>query len=349
MMQTIVPGSGPGLALLVAGLLMSALLTAFSIEYAARLRLIDLPGHRRSHAIPTPRGGGIGPVLVILGGGGWLASHDSQKMQAAATWLGGLAVVAAIGWVDDHRPLPAVLRLAVHVAAAIAAGVALCGNAHSPAQFVAIAVVVFAITSLVNIWNFMDGIDALAVSQAVLVVMTLLVGGWLKGAWQELGGLLLVSLLGFLPFNLPRARIFLGDVGSGAIGYLLACLLLHAVWAGGMPWPLAVLAVSAFLIDGGMTLLLRILQGKRWWRPHREHLYQWLVRSGYTHGQVTSWYAAWTAAAGVLAVASRRFELSVGLAVMSAAIISGALFWLGFRNRLCMTARRRHRWTVSAG
>ena len=336
------------LVVFVGGVCVSALLTALARRYAIRRELLDHPSQRRSHAVPTPRGGGIGPVLVLLGGGGLLAVSDLQSHLDFIVCLLGLAAVAGIGWLDDHRPLPALLRLAMHLGAALAASIALIGIPHTLAQFVLIAATTGVIAGLVNAWNFMDGIDGIATSQADLVACALLIGSWLVGAWLSdvwwnFALLLLAAALGFLPFNSPRARIFLGDVGSGALGFAVAVLLLRAVTVGGLPWPLAVLMVSAFLIDSGMTLLLRVLRGRAWWRPHREHLYQWLVRSGYTHMRVTQGYALWTLTAGVLAVASTHSGSVVGVMVSSTTLLSGGLLWIWFRNRLWIVARRRPR------
>ena len=342
MISMIAPGTGPGQALLVGSLLASILLTALAIRYAAHRRMFDLPGQRRSHSVPTPRGGGIAPVLVVLAAGGWLLAQDGPAIPGLPACLCGFGLIAGIGWIDDHRPLPASWRLVVHVAAAVLASLSLCGVPHTISEFARIAIAIVAITSLVNVWNFMDGIDGIAISQAALVVMVILAGGWLTGGWSSLGWLALMAILGFMPFNLPRARIFLGDVGSGALGYLLAVLLLHAVIVGGMPWPLALLPISAFLIDAGMTLAQRVLRGSAWWRPHREHLYQWCVRSGSTHWQVTRSYAMWTAVASAVALIAGRLGFTVGLAVTSAVIVSAALLWVWLRNRLWMAARRRH-------
>ena len=334
------------LAVLACGACVSALLTGLARHYALRRELIDHPGQRRNHAIPTPRGGGIGPVMVLLGGGTLLAATDPQSRPILATFLIGLGMVAGIGWLDDHRPLPAWLRLIVHLGAAAAISIALIGMPHDPLQCVVIALSTMMVAGLANAWNFMDGIDGIAASQAGLVAIILLVGGvfaggWLAGAWWFLGWLLLAAMLGFLPFNIPRARIFLGDVGSGAIGFAVASLLLRAVVAGRLPWPLALLPISAFLVDAGMTLSSRILGGKPWWRPHREHLYQWLVRSGYTHLQVTRWYALWTLAAGGLAVASARCGATVAALVAIGALSCATLLWMWSRNRLWIAARHR--------
>jgi UDP-N-acetylmuramyl pentapeptide phosphotransferase/UDP-N-acetylglucosamine-1-phosphate transferase len=332
------------LAVFAGGVGASALLTALARAYAVRRELLDYPGQRRSHAIPTPRGGGIGPVLVLLGGGGLLAATDPQSRVALIVCLLGLAMVAGVGWLDDHRPLSARLRLATHLAAAIAASIALIGAPDTSAQVALIVASVVVIAGLVNAWNFMDGINGIATSQAGLVAAVMLssswIGrGWLSGAWWNLALLLLAAACGFLPFNAPRARIFLGDVGSGALGFMVGIVLLRAVIAGGLPWPLAALVVSAFVVDAGMTLLSRVVRGKAWWRPHREHLYQWLVRTGYTHMQVACCYALWTLTAGALAIAAWRYGAAVGVLVSGGAIISGCLLWTWFRNRLWIAAR----------
>jgi len=347
--STVQPAADPMLALvmLASGTCASALLTALARNYALRRDLLDHPGPRRNHVVPTPRGGGIGPVMaMLLGGGALLAVADPQSRSILATFLVGLGAIAAIGWLDDHRPLPASLRLAVHLAAALATSIAQIGMPHGALQWVVIASSTVVIAGLVNAWNFMDGIDGIAASQAALVAVVLLAGSalagdWLTGGWWYVGWLLLAAMLGFLPFNVPRARIFLGDVGSGALGFAVASLLLRAVVAGRLPWLLALLPVSAFLVDAGMTLLSRILGGKPWWRPHREHLYQWLARSGYTHLQVTRWYAMWTLAAGGLAIACAQSSPTVAALVGVGALSCATLLWIWSRNRLWVIARHR--------
>jgi UDP-N-acetylmuramyl pentapeptide phosphotransferase/UDP-N-acetylglucosamine-1-phosphate transferase len=334
------------LAVFVCGAVASSAFTALARRYAQQRQLLDHPGQRRSHSVPTPRGGGIGPVLVLLGGSALLVAFDRQSHPALGICMLGLAAVAGIGWMDDHRPLPAWLRLAVHLGAALAASIALIGLPHTPLEAIVVLASTLVVAGLVNAWNFMDGIDGLAASQASMVAIILLFGScllgrWLDGAWWDIALLLLAATLGFLPFNIPRARIFLGDVGSGALGFVVACLLLRAVVAGGLPWLLALLPVSAFVVDAGMTLLLRVVHGKPWWRPHREHLYQWLVRSGLSHVHVTCCYALWTLAAGALTVALSQCSPADGSLIGSGALLCGCLLWMWLRNRLWMAARHR--------
>jgi UDP-N-acetylmuramyl pentapeptide phosphotransferase/UDP-N-acetylglucosamine-1-phosphate transferase len=275
-----------GLAV-VAGAL-SAAGTAIAIRHAHRRGMLDQPGERRSHASATPRGGGIGFVSVALLA---FVVLGSWQRQPGWWWIGGgLSLVAGIGWWDDHRPLPALPRLLVHALAALAlaAGLAQLGAPNG------IAVLGFVLAlGLVNAWNFMDGIDGLAASQALLCAAGF--ACLLAGPWQALAVLLAGACLGFLAFNLPPARIFMGDVGSGALGYLVAALL-AACCIGRPPtgWPLLLLPPAAMLVDSSLTLARRALRGEAWWRPHVQHLYQRLAAKWGKHGRVTAAYAACT-------------------------------------------------------
>ena len=235
---------------------VGALGTWAARRYAMRRNLVDLPGERRSHAVATPRGGGIAIVASALIAFGWLVVFQLLPARTAALLATGLVLVAAIGWLDDHRPLSPWPRLAVHAGAAALVGIAcvLSGRGGGSALFAFATVMV-----LVNVWNFMDGIDGLAASQALLVATSWALLGWPEGsAWMLLA--VAAACLGFLPFNLPSARIFLGDVGSGSIGYLLAVGLLWLPPAASRwPW-LAWLPLSAFLVDAGLTLAMRVFR-----------------------------------------------------------------------------------------
>ncbi len=297
-------------------------------RYALRRRLLDQPGERRSHTVATPRGGGIAIVASALLALGWLASTHAVNGTVVAMLAAGLVLVAGIGWLDDHRPLSPWLRLAVQAVAAALVALALMTDGHG----VAAAGLGFATTLvLVNVWNFMDGIDGLAASQALLVAL-----GWAWLAWPDPWAWLLLALaagcLGFLPFNLAPARIFLGDVGSGSLGYLLAVGLLWLP-AGATRWPwLAWLPLSAFLVDAALTLALRILRGERWWTPHLQHAYQYWVAQGGRHAPVTGAYALWTACAVVTMVSIRNGGQWMGAATLVVAYALAAAAWLWSRR-----------------
>jgi UDP-N-acetylmuramyl pentapeptide phosphotransferase/UDP-N-acetylglucosamine-1-phosphate transferase len=228
--------------------------------YAVQRNLLDHPGERRSHGTATPRGGGISIVLGLLVAALALAVRDPSHVVPLLGFAVALLLVAGIGWWDDHRPLPVWVRLGVHAIAAAMLAVGVFSAYGEPW----LALTAFAVAlALTNIWNFMDGINGIAVTQATLVA-----GGFAAAisdtAWGWLGWALVAACLGFLPFNFPRARIFLGDVGSGALGLAVAALAIAVVGENPMRWPVALLLPSAFLIDAGLTLGQRLVRGERW-------------------------------------------------------------------------------------
>jgi UDP-N-acetylmuramyl pentapeptide phosphotransferase/UDP-N-acetylglucosamine-1-phosphate transferase len=317
-------------AWLLAGLFVSAGLTWLARRYALRRDLLDAPGERRAHTVPTPRGGGIGIVVVLVLAGLWLLGSVVDRFELAAM-LAGLVLIAVVGFIDDHRSLSPFLRLGVQV---IAAGLLAAGTFHATGEpILAIGAFVLAM-ALTNIWNFMDGIDGIAASQALLVALPLVVLE--ADAWSWWAAALAAASLGFLPFNFPKARIFLGDVGSGTLGFALAALLVHGL--RGAPsthaW-LWALPPSAFLVDAGLTLGRRVLRGERFWQPHSQHAYQaWARRIG-SHVPVTCAYAVWTIASIVLMawLGSSDRDLVEVCGFVIAWYIAGAGIWLALQGK----------------
>jgi len=265
----------------------AAVATWMARHYALLGNLMDQPGERRSHTVATPRGGGIAIVLVVACASVYLMTRQAS---VDALWLGflpGLLLVAGIGWWDDPRPLSPWLRLAVQTVAATMLAV---GAGWQSGHWLPALLAFSAAMALVNVWNFMDGINGLAASQAALAALAY--AGLLDGGWHWLALALLAGCLGFLPFNFPKARIFLGDVGSGAQGFALAGLAVAAFQA--MPQeraPLLLLPLCLFFVDAGFTLLGRMLRREPWWAPHVTHLYQIAARR-FGHVAVTMLYAA---------------------------------------------------------
>lgn len=309
---------------------LSFSLTLASLAYAMRVALIDLPGDRRSHAIPTPRGGGAGIVLAVLVAVAWLALTTGSQ-----GWLAWFAMavlgVAAVGWWDDHRPLSVRLRLAVHLVASLVLGVGILGVPDTPAEGGVFALAVLSSMALVNFWNFMDGINGLAASQAALLGLAVAVA--LPGsAVGSLGLALGAACLGFLPWNLPRARVFMGDVGSGTLGLMVAAILWRGGVGDGLDWRLALILPSAMLVDAGLTLAMRVLQGKRWWTAHREHLYQRAVGHGLSHALVTFLYACWSATLACAYLIGGWWGAAwAGDVLVFIAYAGGGLLWAGAR------------------
>jgi UDP-N-acetylmuramyl pentapeptide phosphotransferase/UDP-N-acetylglucosamine-1-phosphate transferase len=286
---------------------LSALLTACAMLYARR-RLLDLPGQRRSHTQPTPRGGGIGLCVAGLIGLVEL-SIFLIDVPFPARLIIAVALVAFIGWIDDHRPLPILIRLITQIGAVVlflwplvSQTVGESAHGVAPLDVAKDALVLLLMIGLgvwsINLHNFMDGIDGILATQAifVLTVLAWLIGRDLPNAHSLQIGLFAAATLGFLPFNFPRARIFMGDVGSGALGLVIFVAALWLYYSGTSMHTIALVAGSAFVTDATCTLLSRMAGGKRWYAPHREHLYQWMTRTGMSHARVTTFYAAWNLA-----------------------------------------------------
>jgi Fuc2NAc and GlcNAc transferase len=271
---------------IVSAILAGAALTWVARLYALRRSILDVPNERSSHVNATPRGGGIAIVIptllavVLL----WSTGRIDAGLAVAVGLCGG--VVAAIGWFDDHRPLGVATRAATHLAAAVAAILAL-SPALSPWVM---ALYVLGIAWYVNLYNFLDGTDGYAGTQAVC---TSLAGAALfahAGGWGAAALCLVVAgaSAGFLSWNWPPARIFMGDVGSCFLGFVFAVLAVHGERTGVAPAWLWVLLLGPFFWDATLTLLRRVATGERWHQAHRTHAYQRLHQLGWTHRRIAA-------------------------------------------------------------
>ncbi|MEO7795635.1 MAG: glycosyl transferase [Thermoanaerobaculia bacterium] len=278
-----VAGLPAALPLAVAAMVTLLLLLAL-LRWAPRLGLLDVPNARSSHRRARPRGGGAAIVLGVLAGVATLAAMGHELEQRIWVVLGAALVLAAMGLWDDLASLAAASRLAVQCAAAIAVVAILGGLEHlplPPPANVALPPLAGALlaalwlVAVTNFFNFMDGIDGLAAGQALLTILALAA---VASRVTPLAGLLAATLLVFLVFNWAPARIFLGDVGSGFLGFLLAAW----PWLGPTDLRerhlfLIALSLSLFLLDPLWTLFARWRLGARFGESHREHLYQRLA------------------------------------------------------------------------
>ncbi len=293
----------------------AAIGTWWARRYALKGNLMDQPGERRSHSVPTPRGGGIAIVAVVVVAGLVVGLQSPDDRWLLWSFVPGLLIVAGIGWWDDHRPLSPWLRLGVQGVAAVL----LAMGVWSATDTLDYGVLAFlAAMILVNVWNFMDGINGLAASQALLAALAYAALMPAGGALPWVAWALFAACAGFLPFNFPRARIFMGDVGSGALGYTLAMLATTSfVAAPSGAMPLILLPLCAFLVDAGFTLAWRMLRGERWWTPHVSHLYQWAARR-VGHPAVTVIYFVFGSVTLLLS-----FTLPSTTFVTTAAVVAG--------------------------
>ncbi len=271
-------------------------LTGWVRRYALRTSMLDLPNPRGSHSVPTPRGGGLAIAVTALsgvalaGGLGWVSAV------VASALVGGGLLVAAVGWADDRGGLPPSVRLLVHFAAAGWAlwwlgGLPALEAGWGPIQLglAGSVVALLGIVWAINSYNFMDGIDGLAGGEALSVGLL----GSLFLVANDHAGLATVPLLiaassaGFLWWNWPPARIFMGDVGSGLLGFLFGALAVASERSGALPAFAWVVLLGVFAFDATATLVTRVLRGEAWHQAHRSHAYQRAVQSGWSHGQVT--------------------------------------------------------------
>ncbi len=277
-----------------------------------RLRVMDVPNRRSSHQDPTPRGGGIGVALAVA-----LAvalGPELTGVSRAALLLCGVAF-ALVGLMEDVVGVSARRRLPLLFAAA-AVPLPWMLRTFSGGPWAGLALSAFVVACLVaytNAFNFMDGINGLAAAQALVAG-----GAWfVVGQAAELEWLSAMSLilagaaLGFLPYNAPRARVFLGDVGSYYLGALIAYITVEALRSGAPPEAVAG-PLAVFLADTGVTLARRIARGDRWFEAHREHVYQRLtVQLGGSHMAATG--AVVTAMAACAALGALSLTGSLGL------------------------------------
>lgn len=271
-------------------------------RYALARSVLDIPNARSSHTVPTPRGGGVAIVLAFLVGviGLALIGHvDSRTMVAI---LGAGTLVAVVGFIDDHRHIAARWRLLAHFAAAAWALAWLGGlppieifGRPLDAGLAGDLLAAVGLVWLLNLYNFMDGIDGIAGIEACTTCLaaTLLV---LLGPGSEADAtlplLLATASLGFLVWNFPPARIFMGDAGSGFVGLMLGIVAIVAARGSpGLLWAWLIL-LGAFIVDATVTLLRRLRRGARLHEAHRTHAYQHAARRAGGHRPVTLAVAA---------------------------------------------------------
>ena len=273
----------------------SFLAVGLFLAVARRTRLLDRPGHRSSHTRPTPTGAGLALILALgatalaVGFEPAIPRLGAEAFAAEFRFLlGGALALSLLGLWDDARGVPALWRLLAQLLCAM--GLVLTLPVPQPGLM---ALFVLALTWTMNAFNFMDGSDGMAGFQTVISGVFLAFLFHLSGD----SGLMLASLavaasaLGFLPWNWPPARCFMGDAGSVPLGWLIGGLCLVGLVRDSVSWPAAILVLAVFHVDAGLTLLRRVGSGERWYTAHRTHVYQKLLAQGWTHGKVLLTYA----------------------------------------------------------
>ncbi|MGB0571175.1 MAG: glycosyl transferase [Alphaproteobacteria bacterium] len=279
-----------------------------------RRGILDRPNERSSHDVPTPRGGGLGLLAALLPV--WVAvpfflpAAPGQQSAAMAAWVIPLAALflAAVSWIDDLMNIGPLPRLGAQFLAALAGALLIEGAVFQDILPGPLDMIIAAIgwVWFMNLFNFMDGIDGISGVEASAIGVGLLligiVGAQPLDATQGQALAVAATAAGFLVWNWPPARIFLGDSGSVPLGYLLGWLLLLLAASGA--WQAAAILPLYYLADATITLFRRIARGEKFWHAHRDHFYQAAIKRGLSHARVST----------VIAVVNM---LLVGLALVS--------------------------------
>ncbi|MSP27779.1 MAG: glycosyltransferase family 4 protein [Methylococcales bacterium] len=279
-------------------LLASVVLTGLLRRYALAASVFDIPNARSSHSLPTPRGGGVAIVIVFLLGTLILTKLD--LLNSSTTWalLGAGAWVAVVGFIDDHQHIPARWRLLAHFIGAIwglfwldLPTLSLFGMNLTTLGYVLGA---FYLVWMLNLYNFMDGIDGLASIEAITVCLGGILLLALGSSTADYYGLilLLMAVAGFLLWNFPPAKIFMGDAGSGFLGITSGLFSLQAAHHAPQFFYSWLILLGVFIVDATWTLIQRFLRGEKVYEAHRSHAYQFASRQYGSHKTVSLAVAA---------------------------------------------------------
>lgn len=274
---------------------------AVMIPLLRRAAIIDIPGPRSSHTVPTPRGGGIPIAAGLLVAAGMIGGA------IAALFAFAVAAFGLLGFTEDTRGLGASRRLIMQAVGSTMVAVALVSGRADPVAVLALLVAACTawITGFVNAFNFMDGVNGISGAHALIAgVVDAFLGWWYHdGFLVPAGAAVAASALAFLPWNAGRARVFLGDAGSYALGAALATLAAYAILQG-IPLEAALGPLVLYVADTAWTLQRRIRAGERWLEPHRTHVYQQWCDVGWSHQRVAAVAAGTTTVLSLLGAAS---------------------------------------------
>ena len=279
--------------------IVSTFLVGLFLRLSKKLRVYALPGERQCHSGSRPTGGGTGLIAAVALVSLLLPLCPSGEADMAASqpWLHwvlpGAVLLSMIGWLDDRRPVSPLLRFIVQLAVSFGL-IALLRGAGLDWSWMQLVVGGIMVVWLMNLYNFMDGSHGMAGFEGLFVSTVFAVLAWQAGnvLVAAMAGIVAAACAGFLPWNFPAPKIFMGDAGSVPVGFMLGALILIGGMTSSLPLPLAVLALSVFLVDSSLTLSRRVIRGERWYTPHAQHIYQRLIAQGWSHSRVLRAYQA---------------------------------------------------------
>jgi UDP-N-acetylmuramyl pentapeptide phosphotransferase/UDP-N-acetylglucosamine-1-phosphate transferase len=285
--------------LILLSFLLSVILVKALIIIMPKFDIVDRPGNRRAHSKITPRAGGLAFVITFFLLLPIFEQYTFGTLYNSINILQIFAPIALVSFWDDVSDIPVVFRLFIHILCACLAIMWLIHPykvLHSELPLMVDLVIgAFALLTFLNVYNFLDGIDGITVSQSIHLSLTILILCFIKSdiipniwAIMNISCIILGWSCGFILFNWQPAKIFPGDVGSISLGFLLGICLLTVASGSERLFASCVIASLYYIADGGMTLLIRLVNGEKIWQPHLQHFFQKAVKNGLSHKQVVT-------------------------------------------------------------
>lgn len=281
--------------LIIVGFLAAFSLTGYMRQYALKKNIIDNPNERSSHTMPTPRGGGVAVVISYLLGLAGLIYLGFLTPSIGIIVIAAGFIIALLGFLDDHGHINALVRLAIHFLVAIGVVIALGGFTEVTIfndlklGFIANIIAVLFLVWLLNLYNFMDGINGIASIEAITSVLSMALIYWILYPMvnNQVLCLMAATVFGFMLWNFPKAKIFMGDACSGFLGLVLGIWALYALKQDTALFCAWIICLGVFIVDATFTLIRRILNGHKMYDAHRSHAYQYASRKYQSHTKAT--------------------------------------------------------------
>ncbi|MFW2439097.1 MAG: MraY family glycosyltransferase [Arenicellales bacterium] len=315
-------------------ILLSWVLTSRVRQYALANSMLDIPNVRSSHTVSTPRGGGLAIVIVLMLSGVVSLFLPDTPVQSLVCLLFATLAFAILGWQDDRHDLPVSVRFLIQLLIAALSSLWLFWNMTGwTLSFSGAAILLLSIlwiTWMANLYNFMDGIDGISAVETIIL-------GTTTSYWFAISGGISIAMIciavagaavGFLRWNWSPAKIFMGDVGSLALGAFFAIIAMIGSSSLNIPFSAFLILYAVYLADSGVTLLHRMIKKEKWWQAHRSHFYQRAVQSGYSHAQVSLAVMVINLLLAVLASLVVAEVLDASIALLASLIILAPLMFL---------------------
>lgn len=283
--------------ILLAAFLFTMALSGIVLRFAGKLRLIDIPNERSSHSKPVPRGGGIAIACVFLALLPTLPIERTLAINLIYAIFGSGVVIALVGFMDDRSHIPAYKRLVIHFLATTWVIYFLFMHSNTPLAsggdlywWAFTLLLIISLVWLLNLYNFMDGIDAITGSETISVSLCASLLTWQTASSDPSWIILLLlasTVAGFLVWNLPPAKLFMGDSGSAFLGIVLGCLMIYSLLISSQLFYAWLILLGVYIVDANVTLIRRILAGQKFYQAHRSHAYQHAAKRYHSHGKVS--------------------------------------------------------------